>query len=96
MYIRGCHFPVSGNIAYICSATVFTDREMLFYGKWLCLVQVAGAGNTRMLQPLVNTQCLYPSRNVSSTAAAMAEATDDSNEHDHKGSAQCNEQRHVS
>lgn len=45
---------------------------------------------------LVNTQCLYPSRNISSTAVAMAEATDGSNEHDHRGSAQRNEHRHVS
>jgi hypothetical protein len=43
-------------IAYICSATVFTDQEMLFYGKWLSLAQVPGACNTRMVLHLVNTQ----------------------------------------
>jgi len=69
---------------------------MFFYRQWLCLAQVSGTGNTRMVQHLVNTRCLYPSRNISPTAAAIAAAASDTNEHYHKGSAQCNEQCHVS
>jgi hypothetical protein len=48
-----------------------------------------------MVQHLVNTQCLYPSHNIASAAAAMVEATNDTNEHYHEGSAQRNEQRYV-
>jgi hypothetical protein len=38
-----------------------------------------------MVQHLVNTQRLYPSHNIASTAAAMDEATNDTNEHYHEG-----------
>jgi hypothetical protein len=68
-------------IAYIRSAATFTHQKMLFYREWLCLAQVSGTGNTRMVQHLVNTRSLYPSHNILSTAAAMVEATNDTNEH---------------
>lgn len=72
-------------IAYICSAATFTHLEILFYRKWSCLAQVSSTCNTYMVQHLVNTQCLYPSQNIASTAAAMDEATNDTNEHYHEG-----------
>ena len=82
-------------IAYIRSAATFTHQKMLFYREWLCLAQVSGTGNTRMVQHLVNTRSLYPSHNILSTAAQWLKQRTTPTSIMMKGRTQCNQQCYV-